>query len=938
MKISHVVRLFAITKTHHKYFLLCFLVLMSSASGFSRNLKAQQSKDVTYPTWRKGYISKLHEAQKADRPLLERSIAEDYFNYAESKDEFPLMGESLAYLLRAQMKVAPDSLDQYLSYIDRMDASGQTVPTKSISHLLRGNGYLSMLNTIPQIARQEQISKILSAYRMALAPSNEDLLITTSTRDFMPMIEIGTTNHDAQTYSLYGVISRNVIAGMEQLYNMTNSSEERQTLLKEMSAIYSHWIALDKRQGYTDMAMMVQLDYYDWATRYAYELDKISFPYPALPTVEAYQKSALLPELYFVLAEKLLQKKRAADFQTAIDYYQLIVKKYPKYRRTPNAKSKLFEELAPSFELSTQGVFSTTDSILIHISYRNLDQAQLIFSAEESAQGRWTKRIPLQLKSVVDGSMQDTVVALAPVTYGRYTVNYTINLSKPYKHHPSYKQSSTTKEKSLTFCVSDLMVNVVRYPDNRTQLRLVDKFRGAPVSNGQIIIGENQNHDYQEQTFTTDENGVAFVPRELGSLKARATYKQDIYLPTQSIYSGRITLPVDKPKERATLLTDRKLYRPGDVVTLTAISYSRTSDEASVLKKQPMSVELISANGQVLQTETGVTDDMGVMTILFPLPEKMMKGSCRLRTSHPSGYASIQVEEYVAPTYALSIEQMADTLTIPRIVTSNVLTKLLSDIPLQNVAISYTLTGSKFPNFWGFRSAYHYLNFPTAQSEIIVQGQATTDAQGTSLLTMLVDSVHAIQAEYAHYSLAVVAISPTGERHETVCSFVGHYPEMKVETDTATQEKKEPKEIVPDSVRLPLWIAPGELHFTQEKPVVMTIHANLDEALLHLRYITVNGVIEEKDVPVKNNVYTLELPYKEIYGKSLMVQCSLVKEGTLYTELRWVFLPIPEKKLQLKWMTFRDHLLPGQKEQFQLQVLTPTGQPADAALWMTMYD
>ena len=48
--------------------------------------------------------------------------------------------------------------------------------------------------------------------------------------------------------------------------------------------------------------------------------------------------------------------------------------------------------------------------------------------------------------------------------------------------------------------------------------------------------------------------------------------------------------------------------------------------------------------------------------------------------------------------------------------------------------------------------------------------------------------------------------------------------------------------------------------------------------------------------------------------------------------------PAPEKKLQLKWTTFRDKLRPGQQEEWKLTVLYPDGSPAEAEMLATMYD
>lgn len=48
--------------------------------------------------------------------------------------------------------------------------------------------------------------------------------------------------------------------------------------------------------------------------------------------------------------------------------------------------------------------------------------------------------------------------------------------------------------------------------------------------------------------------------------------------------------------------------------------------------------------------------------------------------------------------------------------------------------------------------------------------------------------------------------------------------------------------------------------------------------------------------------------------------------------------PLPEKKLNIAWKTFRNLLTPGQKEEWTLKITTPDGKPAKAQLMSVLYD
>ena len=48
--------------------------------------------------------------------------------------------------------------------------------------------------------------------------------------------------------------------------------------------------------------------------------------------------------------------------------------------------------------------------------------------------------------------------------------------------------------------------------------------------------------------------------------------------------------------------------------------------------------------------------------------------------------------------------------------------------------------------------------------------------------------------------------------------------------------------------------------------------------------------------------------------------------------------PLPEKKLNIAWKSFRNRLTPGQKEEWTLNITTPDGKPAKAQLMSVLYD
>ena len=120
----------------------------------------------------------------------------------------------------------------------------------------------------------------------------------------------------------------------------------------------------------------------------------------------------------------------------------------------------------------------------------------------------------------------------------------------------------------------------------------------------------------------------------------------------------------------------------------------------------------------------------------------------------------------------------------------------------------------------------------------------------------------------------------------------------------------------------------------------VTIQVGSSDENVHLFYSIFAGekVIESGAVDLSNALWNKKFTYKEEYGTGLLLTFAWVKEGEVYTHQTTIKRPVPDKKLTLRWETFRDRLTPGQKEEWKLVVTNPDGTPADAQLMATLYD
>ena len=134
------------------------------------------------------------------------------------------------------------------------------------------------------------------------------------------------------------------------------------------------------------------------------------------------------------------------------------------------------------------------------------------------------------------------------------------------------------------------------------------------------------------------------------------------------------------------------------------------------------------------------------------------------------------------------------------------------------------------------------------------------------------------------------------------------------------------------------WFYQDGLEFDAASPATVYIGSSEKNVYLLYDVFAGNKRLESKRIQLSDSVVSFRFPYKKEYGDGILVSMAFVKDGRLYSHNARIMKPAPEKKLQLKWTTFRDKLRPGQQEEWKLTVLYPDGSPAEAEMLATMYD
>ena len=135
------------------------------------------------------------------------------------------------------------------------------------------------------------------------------------------------------------------------------------------------------------------------------------------------------------------------------------------------------------------------------------------------------------------------------------------------------------------------------------------------------------------------------------------------------------------------------------------------------------------------------------------------------------------------------------------------------------------------------------------------------------------------------------------------------------------------------------WFYQSDSQFPNDgRPVTIQVGSSALDVHIVYSIFSGNTIIESGSVERSNELLNRKFTYKEEYGNGLTLNFAWVKQGKCYTHTAQIKRPVPNRRLQLKWKTFRDRLTPGQQEEWSLTVMKPDGTPADALLMATLYD
>lgn len=578
------------------------------------------------------------------------------------------------------------------------------------------------------------------------------------------------------------------------------------------------------------------------------------------------------------------------------------------------------------------------------------------------------------------------------------------------------------------FYVSNLAVMIQQLPDDRHRYVVVNATDGQPVPGAKIVLYD-RNYDDKTGKFkrviharmTTDDQGEAYFKNVDGKVLIYTSI--DKFAPAKDIYLSRARYYEKKDDEvKYQLFTDRAIYRPGQKVHATAVSYivKKGLDASVPGKSRELKFILRDANWKQVAEQKATTDEYGTASVDFELPKEGQTGQYSISVN---GTATefVRVEEYKRPTFEITFPKVNEKYTWGDTVVVKASAKTYAGVPVQGAKVEYQVTRRNQLWWWGAGSA----------GQLVKTDSCVTREDGTFDVEIPLEASLSGKdeadmsdfmriARFFNFEVSAIVTDISGESHEGVMS-------LPLGTKSTILTVNLPKRIEADSLKtvtfayrnasgMPIasnlkyridggewkvaeanapvaikeyaasstpsassaqvwksgvhqleaicgqdtlqqkftlfsmkdthpveptteWYYQTAKTFPRDgKPVYVQVGSSENGAHIVYSIIAGNKLLEKGAWELGDSIVTLPFTYREEYASGVVINYSFVKNGECYTRKISIARPLPEKKLNITWKTFRDRLTPGQKEKWTLHVTTPDGKPAKAQLMSVLYD
>lgn len=716
------------------------------------------------------------------------------------------------------------------------------------------------------------------------------------------------------------------------------------------------------------------------------------FPYENQYNLNAILYADSLIDIYQDLPEcgeialKKLDKMNYENVRLRYDWLNEILRRWPKWQGINKAKNSLQSITHPYFGADyCNDLYTTLDNVKISGRARNIGRIKITMTREGNSTPI-TRYFDLPKHEVYE-------VFTDTLTIGQLPLG-------SWKVEMMAADGSTSMDRRL-INVTNLKVLSVALPKAMRRFVVVNATTGQPVPGAKIEVSKNSSTE-KFTTYTTDENGEvtakvsnscnvrAYTDEDTACPWSRVwnnfNYsKTDKRKDVERLYTDRAIYQPGQTVHANIVqwqLTDDK--------------------DVQVKANEYVKVTLYNAQNKKLESKEVKTDDFGAASLDFVLPKEERNGIWSLRTDdgyysfrveeykRPTFEVKLekpQTEYHIGDTLLVrGTAKMYSGAPVPNAtVVYNVQRHLQwwwrNNEDYNPTLLRDTLTTDadgtfvvRMPmvspfdeNRYGAHSKPYYYNIEATATVTSINGESH-DAIVTMPLSnrdtyfatniparILADSTVVVKYRRTNMSGTAIEgkVSLTLDGNE-IAPAEANKPyalpenipsgEHKLVAICGTDTLKNAFTVFRKTDTVPMvythnWFYQSAEHFSKTTNDAWIQLGTSDENVYAIyNIISGDSILESGHFNMNNDVRARTFIYNKGYGTGILYTVAWIKDGVMYTNSASIARPTPSKELKLKWTTFRDKLVPGQKEQWTMHITNPDGTPAKAQLMAVLYD
>lgn len=420
------------------------------------------------------------------------------------------------------------------------------------------------------------------------------------------------------------------------------------------------------------------------------------------------------PSLLHIISETPVTLQRR---QEALALCEQGIRQYPHYNRI-NLLHDIIENIkAPFLNAEFPRMIYPQDSLTIKITSRNFTEITVeIYRIQSGTVTYWNaknkNKIPKnkiyeQKIRLTEGlQQQDTTLQISIPRTGLYQISL---------NSPGSKKAVSAE----TIC-SRLFITDRTTPDGQI-FRVCDWKSGMPIQGAKILRYTAYSPYALIDTLLTNAQGIAN-----GKVSAKARTYQVINAenPNGYLSSSIPYYPDNMTEKNTTLITDRHIYRPGQVVYYQGIAWHSTPDTLYPVVDQSFTISFRNPNYKEIASEKKKSNTFGSFAGSFVIPPQTLNGTYVLTTENSQ--ADILVTDYKRPEFEIDFSDPVRHYYIGDRIEVQGQVRSFSGVKLPNTAYEYRISLYS-PLFW----------YP--EMEKVVKGSGQTNANGEFSLAFQAD-------------------------------------------------------------------------------------------------------------------------------------------------------------------------------------------------------